>query len=84
MIAKHLRDDDKAYCVFSGDTDFCIFQNSKYINHDLFDLDNELGLGTNTLEVKTPRQLRCGLISSARLAAYLQAKIKLFSSKFAK
>ena len=72
LIAKHLKEDERAYCVFSGDTDFCIFPNSKYVNHELFDLRNDLGLGRNTLTVQTPEKLMCGVISSTRLAQFLK------------
>ncbi|CAG5118464.1 unnamed protein product, partial [Candidula unifasciata] len=71
IIAKHLRDDAAAFAVLSNDTDFCIFEHCVLMPLDFFDMNNDLGLGLMSLNVKTPEHLKCGIIRTERVMSLL-------------
>lgn len=67
IIAKALASRQRAFAVLSNDSDFCIFRGSCFIPHDLFDLNNDLGLGKPSLFTKKPLRLTVGVIAESRL-----------------
>ena len=69
VIARNMRR-PKAYAVISNDSDFCVFKDCHFIPNELFDLENDLQLGTPQLPEK-PIRLRCSMISSQKVVSSL-------------
>ena len=65
VIARNMRR-PKAYAVISNDSDFCVFKDCRFILNELFDLENDLQLGTPQIPEK-PVRLRCSIISSQKV-----------------
>ena len=71
-IAKELLEREKAYAVFSNDSDFCIFKDCQFIPNDLFDIHNDLQLDACEELPDKPIRLEVGVISSNRVAKALK------------
>ena len=73
VIARTLRDRPKAYAILSNDSDFCIFQNCRFIPYELFDANEDLQLGS-TLQwlPDKPIRLMCGSLTPSSVAGLFQ------------
>lgn len=67
MIAKALHDREKAFAIWSNDSDFCIFSNCRFIPNELFDINNSLQLGLPIDVPMKPESLMCGIISTEKV-----------------
>lgn len=77
-IAKNLHSRPKAYAVLSNDSDFCIFKDTKVIFNQLFDVHNDLQLGSeNQWLPEKPVRLMCGVVSSMKVATLFQVSCPL-------
>lgn len=63
LIAKQMKQRAKAIAVMSNDSDFGVFEGCCFIPNDLFDINNDLGLGQPLVLPKKPQRLLCGVIS---------------------
>ena len=71
VVAKNLVEREKAFAVLSNDSDFCIFKGSRFICNELWDLNNEMGLGLPSAVTRKPTCLLCEVITSDRLIQQL-------------
>lgn len=69
-IAKRLLD-SKAYAVFTNDSDFCIFNDCRFIPFELFDIYNDMKLENCGEFPKKPLYLQVGLISNKKVKEML-------------
>ena len=67
MIAKALHERNKAFAIWSNDSDFCIFDKCRFIPNDLFDMCNGLQMGLPIEVPVKPESLWCGIISNERV-----------------
>ena len=67
VIVRNLRARPKAYAVLSNDSDFCMFEDCRFIPNELFDMKNDLGLGEPQLP-EQPIRLQCGILISDKVA----------------
>ncbi|XP_061197623.1 uncharacterized protein LOC133205770 [Saccostrea echinata] len=67
MIAKALHEREKAFVIWSNDSDFCIFKNCRFIPNELFDFLNSLQLGLPIEVPVKPESVMCGIISTERV-----------------
>lgn len=72
LIAKQMREREKAFAVLSNDSDFCVFKDCCFIPNILFDLGSDLGLGQPLALPQKPEQLLCGIVSSKGVQKMLQ------------
>lgn len=66
-IAKEFLEREKAYAIFSNDSDFCIFKDCCFIPNQLFDICNDLQLDACEELPDKPLRLEVGVISSKRV-----------------
>lgn len=64
LIARQMKEREKAYAVLSNDSDFAVFKDCCFIPNILFDLGADLGLGQPLGLPKKPHQLICGVVSA--------------------
>lgn len=67
MIAKALHDREKAFAIWSNDSDFCVFDKCRFIPDDLFDMYNGLQMGLPIEVPVKPEAVWCGVISSEKV-----------------
>lgn len=72
LIAKHMREREKAFAVLSNDSDFCVFKDCCFIPNILFDLGSDLGLTQPLVLPRKPQRLLCGVVSSKGVQRMLQ------------
>ena len=70
-IALALKERPKAYAILSNDSDLFMYPGSRTILPKLFDLENMLGLGKPQNLPSEPKSLRCGVITSSKVASFL-------------
>ncbi|OWF45827.1 uncharacterized protein LOC110456509 isoform X3 [Mizuhopecten yessoensis] len=71
VIAQALHQREKAYAVFSNDSDFCIFRDCTFIPRTQFDLMGDLQLGAVCDMPIKPERLMVGVITTDRVMAIL-------------
>lgn len=69
IIARSLRERERAFAVLSNDSDFCIFADCQLIPHELFDIGSDLKLGAAQQLPASPGRLSVGVISTVKVAA---------------
>ncbi|KAK7094195.1 uncharacterized protein [Littorina saxatilis] len=72
LIAKHMREREKAFAVISNDSDFCVFKDCRFIPNVLFDLGGDLGLTQPLVLPWKPERLLCGVVSAKGVQRMLQ------------
>ena len=77
VIAKNLLQRPKAYAIMSNDSDFCIFPDCVFIPNDLFDLNNDLQLGSPALLPEKPIRLSVGCVCANKVHGMLGVSIIL-------
>ena len=76
VLARNLELRSKAYAVVSNDSDFCIFENCRFIPNDLFDTRKDLQLGSAVQWLpEKPMRLECGIITTTRVVQMLGVNI---------
>ncbi|XP_060078329.1 uncharacterized protein LOC132557819 [Ylistrum balloti] len=71
VIAQALHQREKAFAVFSNDSDFCIFKDSTFIPNTQFDLMGDLKLGEACDMPIKPERLIVGVITTNRVMSIL-------------
>lgn len=77
VIARNFRNRPNAFAILSNDSDFCVFDNCKFIPFDLFDVKKNLGLGEKQRLPAEPAKLVVGLISSSKVWTLLGVRFCL-------
>ncbi|KAL8584107.1 hypothetical protein ACOMHN_011722 [Nucella lapillus] len=72
MLAKEMREREKAFAVLSNDSDFCVFKDCCFIPNILFDLGGDLGLGQALVSSLKPERLMCGVVSAKGVQRMLE------------
>lgn len=72
VIAQALQQREKAYAVFSNDSDFCIFENCTFIPSTQFDMMGDLKLGAACDIPIKPERLMVGVITTDRVMNILR------------
>jgi hypothetical protein len=67
MIAKALHEREKAFAIWSNDSDFCIFNSCRFVPNELFDINNSLQLGLPIEVPVKPESMTCGIISTEKV-----------------
>ena len=62
----------KAVAIFSNDSDFCIFENSRFVPNRLFDVENDLLLKDANPLSKKPKKLIIEFVSSEKVQEFLE------------
>lgn len=77
VIARNFKNRPHAFAILSNDSDFCVFDNCKFIPFDLFDVSGSLGLGEKQRLPRKPLKLEVGLISSSKVWSSLGVRFCL-------
>ena len=80
VLVRELQLRPKAFAIISNDSDFCIFENSRFIPHRLFDMNYDLRLGSNQLVPCKPSRLTVGVITAEKVQRFLE--VMLIKSNF--
>lgn len=72
VLVRELHRRPKAYAILSNDSDFCIFENSRFIPHRLFDIDYDFRLGSHQLVPAKPSRISCGVILAEKVRQFMQ------------
>ena len=75
VLARNLKKRPKAYAILSNDSDFCIFEDCKFIPIELLDVNKDLSLGSAEHWLpETPTRLMCGVLSSYSIANHFEVR----------
>lgn len=77
VLARNLQLRAKAYAVLSNDSDFCIFEDCRFIPNEMFDTRKDLQLGCPVQWLpEKPNRLECGVISAKKVVQMLGVSMK--------
>lgn len=69
VLARDLHDRQKAFAIWSGDSDLAVFEGSRFMPPECFDVDNELNFSGEMANLQT---LRCDIIHADMVAKFLK------------
>ena len=79
VLARNLKKRPKAYAILSNDSDYCIFEDCKFIPLELFDVNKDLNLGAiDQWLPEKPIRLMCGILTADVIAGHFEVHSKDF------
>lgn len=78
LVIRALHERTKAFAILSNDSDFCVFNNSKLIPVELFDVQNDLLLGQPVELPAKPLRLKSKVINTEKVMSMLKVSFLVY------